>query len=196
MQKALKKTVFLGTILSVVALLFLGGILEVNAATIEPDTYDNVEAILTLNTAEKECWASFEVDGTFANGQCYMPATHACPVVGGVCSYYEGDGIDPPEDYGYRTINETGDFHVVVFPDITAYTYCTDYNNNNGYQDCLANYGNGFVNDFLISYIGDTSTTTSTTTVNVDTRGLTAGFFVSLWIMTFLITTFGIAKFT
>jgi len=38
--------------------------------------------------------------------------------------------------------------------------------------------------------------TTSTTTVNVDTRGLTAGFFTLLWVSIFIITIFGISKFT
>jgi len=180
--------------LSVVAFLFFGGILHVNAASIAPDNYDNNNAILTLNTAETECWVSYEIDGTFANGQCYMPAAHVCPVVGtlGSCSYYEGDGVVPPEDYGYRTINEIGNFHVVVLENINGYNACAD----NTYNDCIANASSTVTNDFLITYVGDTPTTTATTTVNVDTRGLTAGFFILLWLGTYLITVIGISKFT
>jgi len=40
------------------------------------------------------------------------------------------------------------------------------------------------------------NTTTGTTTIEVDTRPITYGFFVLLWVGTFLLTVFGISKFT
>lgn len=71
--------------------------------------------------------------------------------------------------------------------------YATDLGFNSSpyyakFQECQ--------NFLFQSVSNNVSTTTATTTVNVDTRGLTAGFFTMLWVGVFIITIFGISKFT
>jgi len=182
--------------------LFCGGILTANAYYLNPTIYDNSSDIITGSFGGDtygvaECYISYESDGTVANGGCGSDTgssfVRVCEVIGD-CLAGSTD-VAPNDGWIFSTLNEN--FHIIVATSTIGGTEAQDWYNsciNLNYSDCL-NVA-GLTTDHLIQFNNTNSTSTGTTTIEVDTRPITYGFFALLWVGTFLLTVFGISKFT
>jgi len=188
LKKYVPKTIVVtGARLSVITILFFGGILTASAQVTDFSiTGDSIQALeLSIPSVYVNETANYVV---FQDG-----------ISLGNSNTSDFDPVNPQIQNlvtDWFAVNDNSlSIHLLIF-DTPASSTVNDLDvcsQGNILSDCLT--GSGYIDH--VQWIAPiTPTTTSTTTIEVDTRPLTYGFFSMLWIGTYLLTTFGISKFT